>query len=553
MKALKKVATVPVAVALCVAVLWGLCAVTVAMSYPTASQSTSTSRLAEFSRNAFVLIRSLQEERATAAGTLAMNQDNASARQFKTWSDITDRNRTVFRKSIGRFNGDDYGPGLTSALRQADGLLDGLGDMRTRISESTVSPDEAIAYYTQVISTLSEPIFLLDSQPLDDVALHQSRSAYLAIVRAIELASRDMAEGAVFLDERNRGRRPDGTWRQASPDESALLAEYGSLASAEQRALFDVWSQSEARSAADTMRAALAEAPDLTTGGETLTVAQWLNAFQANLAALYPMAWAQQQVFTEDLKDDASRAAYLFVALTVLAGLATIVAIAWFHPACFRHALLGSLLLCNLALIVWAFAVGPDWLVKESGPIESLQAFALAAAFFIFCANVVSAKDASRIVAIIFCCACFMSFFREFDFRVYGAPEWLIAMSSGPVRRALYVTIIAVLVVYVATQYRYFTAMVLPFLKWDAWPLVLWVPLLLVGELVELATHATRKDASQGYWANGQFWEELLELNAYLVLLFGAYVFGEVFGLRTKQDSVSRLTSCRNALAAKKP
>ena len=112
--------------------------------------------------------------------------------------------------------------------------------------------------------------------------------------------------------------------------------------------------------------------------------------------------------------------------------------------------------------------------------------------------------------------------------------------------------IIAVLLLYVATQWRHFTAMVRPFLKWGAWPLLLWLPLLLVGEMIEVATHATRKDALLGYWANGEFWEELLELNAYLVLLFGAYVFAEIFGLRTKQDSVSRLTSFRNALAARK-
>lgn len=552
MKALKKNAAVPVAVALCIALMWGLGAITFATSYQTASQSTSASRLSVFSRTVFALIHNLQYERAAAAGYLSTGRSAGSANLFKTWSDHVDNARAGFRKSIGRFNSDDYGQELTSALRRADELLDGIGDMRMRISETTVVPDEVVAYYTQIISNLSESVFPLEKQKLERAPSDQSRKAYLAIVRVIELASRDMAEGTLFLDRWNNGAKQDGAWRQISADESALLAEYRSVADAEQRALFDAWSNSNAKSAADKMRTALTEAPSATAAGGDLTVTRWLQVLGSNVAALNQIAWAQQRDFIKSVGGDAARAAYLFVALTVVASLATLVAVAWFRPASFRHALFALLLVGNLALISWAQAVGPDWLVKESGPIESLQAFALAAAFFIFCANIAGSRDVSRVAAIAFTCTCFLLFFREFDFRVYGAPEWLVAVSTGPVRRVLYVAIIAVLLLYVATQWRHFTAMVRPFLKWDAWPLLLWLPLLLVGEMIEVATHATRKDALLGYWANGEFWEELLELNAYLVLLFGAYVFAEIFGLRTKQDSVSRLTSFRNALAARK-
>ena len=51
---------------------------------------------------------------------------------------------------------------------------------------------------------------------------------------------------------------------------------------------------------------------------------------------------------------------------------------------------------------------------------------------------------------------------------------------------------------------------------------------MLAGEAVELLTHATRKDEFHGYWSTGQFWEELLELDAYIVLVFAALVFSTI-------------------------
>lgn len=59
-----------------------------------------------------------------------------------------------------------------------------------------------------------------------------------------------------------------------------------------------------------------------------------------------------------------------------------------------------------------------------------------------------------------------------------------------------------------------------------------------MAEKIEFRAHATRLDDLPGYWANGQFWEELVELNAYIVLLFAAYIFAEIY--RSSMDSLSR-------------
>ncbi len=552
MRAFKQFATVPAAVGICIAMLWGLCALSIASIYPIASQSTSAYRLGFFSGNALTLIHKLQHERAAAAGYLSMNESMRPAKQFKKEARATDHRYAVLQKSAGRFNSDDYGTELTTALKEADALLAGLGGLRTRISDSAVSAEEAIGYYTRIIEKLTKSIFLLETQPLDHVASDQSRKAYSSIVKATELSSRGMADGAVFLGGQNTGSKRGRSWRKTSADEKALLTDYRSLATAEQRALFDVWSESKAKFAADTMRNELAKHSETAIASGKHTPAKWLKVFRQKLAGLYQIAASQQRDFIAKVGRTAARSAYLFVTLTLVASLATLVAVAWFQPVYFRHTLLALLLFGNLALIVWAFTIGPDWLVKESGPIESLQAFALAAAFFVFYANAANSKDAPRVVAIIFSCACFLLFFREVDFRVYGAPEWLIAITSGPGRRVLFVIILAILAVYVATQRRHLRAMVRPCLKWSAWPLLFWLPLLLAGEQIEVMTHATRKDGVLGFWGSGQFWEELLEFNAYVVLLFGAYVFGEIFGLRTRQESTIRLTSLKNALAAKK-
>lgn len=551
MRAFKRFATVPTAVGICIAVFWGLCALSVVSIYPTASQSTSAHRLGFFSGNALALIHKLQQERAAAAGHLSMNGNKKLARQFKKEANSTDHRHAMFQKFAGRFNSAGYGAELTTPLKEADALFAGLGGMRTRISDSAVSAEEAVSYYTRIIEKLSKSIFLLEAQQLSHGASDQSRKAYSRIVKASELSSRDMADGAVFLGRQNKGSKRDGSWRKISAAEKALLTDYRSLATAERRALFDAWSESKAKSAADSMRNELANGSTTMADGQ-YTAAKWLKAFRKNLAGLQQIALAQQRDFIKNAGGAAARSAYLFVILTLVASVATLAAMAWFQPAYFRQTLLALLLLGNLALIAWAFTIGPDWLVKESGPIESLQAFALAAAFFVFCADAANSRDAPRVVAIVFSCACFLLFFREVDFRVYGAPEWLIAISSGPGRRVLFVIILAILAVYVAAQRRHLRAMIRPCLKWSAWPLLLWLPLLLAGEQIEVMTHATRKDGLLGYWESGQFWEELLEFNAYLVLLFGAYAFGEIFGLRTRQESTFRLTSLKNALAAKK-
>ncbi len=175
-------------------------------------------------------------------------------------------------------------------------------------------------------------------------------------------------------------------------------------------------------------------------------------------------------------------------------------------------------------------SAGLDQLAHENGPIENLQVVALAFAFALFCLQATKEPGAARTAAVALASLCFIVLLREVDFRMFDAPDWLIAVTSGRGRKTIHWAIASVTVIYVLSRFRHLPSLIRSSLTWKAWPFYLWFPLFLVGQGIEIWTHEARNDALQGYWVNGQFWEELFELNAYLALLFAAFVFSDVYG-----------------------
>jgi len=136
---------------------------------------------------------------------------------------------------------------------------------------------------------------------------------------------------------------------------------------------------------------------------------------------------------------------------------------------------------------------------------------------------------ASRTAAVALASLCFIVLLREVDFRMFDAPDWLITVTSGHGRRVIMWLVASLAVIYVLSRFRHLPSLIRSSLIWKAWPFYLWFPLFLLGQGIEVWTHEARNDALQGYWVNGQFWEELFELNAYLALLFAAFVFSDVY------------------------
>ena len=175
-------------------------------------------------------------------------------------------------------------------------------------------------------------------------------------------------------------------------------------------------------------------------------------------------------------------------------------------------------------------SAGIDQLAHENGPIENLQVMALACAFALFCLQATKEPGASRTAAVALASLCFIVLLREVDFRMFDAPDWLITVTSGRGRKIIHWAMASLTVIYVLSRFRHIPSLIRSSLTWKAWPFYIWFPLLLVGQEIEDWTHEARNDAVNEYWANGQFWEELFELNAYLVLLFAAFVFSDVYG-----------------------
>ena len=252
---------------------------------------------------------------------------------------------------------------------------------------------------------------------------------------------------------------------------------------------------------------------------------------------LYGLANIELQDLLKKTGTEAARRAILFLVSLLGVVIATLSAIAWHWPPALRQSLLIALIVFNIALVLWTMSTGPDWIAKESGPVEGLQAVALVIAFAAFCRDAIKHPGASRPAAVTLACLCFIIFFREIDLRIFDAPEWLINITTGLVRKGLSTILAGLTAVYVASRYKDVPGLIRSSLTWRAWPFYIWPLLLITAEKIELRAHATRHDDLPGYWANGQFWEELVELNAYIVLLFAAYIFAEIYRSSTDSES----------------
>ena len=87
----------------------------------------------------------------------------------------------------------------------------------------------------------------------------------------------------------------------------------------------------------------------------------------------------------------------------------------------------------------------------------------------------------------------------------------------------------SITVLYVLSRFRHLPGLIRSSLRWKAWPFYLWLPLFLAGQWIEVWTNEARYEPLRGSWVSGQFWEEMFELSAYLVLLFAAYAFSDVY------------------------
>ncbi|GBE44635.1 MAG TPA: hypothetical protein ENH05_09880 [Rhizobiales bacterium] len=194
--------------------------------------------------------------------------------------------------------------------------------------------------------------------------------------------------------------------------------------------------------------------------------------------------------------------------------------------------------LVNAGLVAWWW-LSQQQISHENGPIENLQAITLLVTFALFCMTAAKDSGVVRTAAIALAASSFLLLVREIDLRAYIAPEWRVTASAGA--KQLMWLVAASTLVYVLTRYRHLLKVIRSSLTpeaWKAWAFYLWLPLLIVSQLIEEWTDVTRLDDRYAYWASGQFWEEIFELNAYLVFLYTAYLL-KIAGRRSRAARAS--------------
>jgi len=208
------------------------------------------------------------------------------------------------------------------------------------------------------------------------------------------------------------------------------------------------------------------------------------------------------------------------------------------------------LFLCLVAfdtgLCVWASS-NSFGVANENGPLENTQILILCACFLTYAYLVAKQEDAARSLAAVFCFLCVFLILKELDFKQLKliAPDvgyWVENTTPERTIKLLQWFNALFLIVFLISRRRDISVLVRAMVARSAWPFYLCFALLLLSQAVEpdgfpnpetLAGAELYKALT--YFAHmrsiGQFWEELIELNAYFVLLYAALTAAVVSSL----------------------
>jgi len=193
------------------------------------------------------------------------------------------------------------------------------------------------------------------------------------------------------------------------------------------------------------------------------------------------------------------------------------------------------LIAVNGGLLVWAW-MSSYGIVNENGPIENIQVLILGLAVVTYGLIISKQEGPAQTLAAIFCFLCVYLILKELDFRELEAikPGWVENKIPEQIRKFLKFISLLVFIVFLISRIRDIPSMVRAMISWPAWPFYLCFALLLLGHAVEHpgfrnpdGLTGKEEDLLQLAFyrslAIGKFWEELIELNAYLVLLYAAH------------------------------
>ncbi|TVR79731.1 MAG: hypothetical protein EA405_12315 [Rhodospirillales bacterium] len=113
---------------------------------------------------------------------------------------------------------------------------------------------------------------------------------------------------------------------------------------------------------------------------------------------------------------------------------------------------------------------------------------------------------------------CFSMFFREVDFRPFAMPNWAHALTSGPIRDGIFVFLLALLLFFLLLNRGFFIRAFRFTASYLSMPLYIFAALMAGAQMVDKGLIVLYDPG---------FWEEFLEINAYIFLFMASVRLNE--------------------------
>lgn len=555
MGALKRFISPPAGVLLSLAVIWMVCLGALIPLHKSASQANEAYQLSRFSAYAFDLVLSLQNELSLQI------QPNLSNREKTTLLNDA-RQRTDFAhhniiKGWGRFDSSPYGPEFRQQIESGIAAQEGITESSGRKTTSG-APSLAIARpYNTAIGRFLNIRPHVDALEIDDAEAEKLRNEWSSALRLAQALNEEMRSGLEVLTTESPTQEQVDNWRAVAKQHAAfferLLSEESSSPKTDPNRSELLSNVQKAAQLSDQLWEQVQNGTSLS-NDEKL---KWLFALATAEKNQSMIANDRRAKLNAKTRSQAKSANVIFIIAVLIATALTIIFLIWQNYRDPKALFLVVVASFNIPFLWWGLTAGGEFLADEGGVLETAQAATLLVALVLFLMDAIKFDQPSRSGALILTCVCLFMFFREMDFRTFGAPEWIITLSSGPGRRILFIIGASAVIIYALRNYRHLLALIPSGLTLRAWPFYVWPILLLLGEGVEVITHATRKDDLHGFWVSGQLWEEILELDAYVMLAYAALIFGDIIrspetnGAKKTAQSAQREHSA--ATSAKQP
>lgn len=539
---------------LCLAAIWLACFGSLVALHKTASQANKVYQLSTFSAYVSDLVHSLQNElNLQVQPNLSEKEKTTRLNDARQHTDFAHHN---INKAWGRFDSSPYGEAFRQKIEAGIAAEESITESPARKTTSSISPLVIAQPYNEAIGRFLNIRPHVDALEIDNAKAEQLRKDWSNDLQFAQSLNEEIRSGLDALTSESPTPKQLDNWRAAAEQRSTLFERALDPMTKNQK------NASEHPDWLSSVRLAVQRGDALLENAQKGIALSdddkqnWLLALTTAEKNLSLAANEHQAKLKLETRSQAKYANVIFIVAVLIATALTLGVLIWQNYRDPRALFLVVVAAFNIPFLWWGLTAGGEFLADEGGVLETAQAATLIVALALFLMDAIKFDQPSRSGAIILACVCLFMFFREMDFRTFGAPEWIITLSSGPGRRILFLIGASAVIIYALRNYRHLLALIPNGLTLKAWPYYVWPILLLLGEGVEVITHATRKDDLHGFWVSGQLWEEILELDAYVMLAYAALIFGDIIRSPDSNGAkkpVQEARQKRSATSAKQP